>query len=70
MYRNLAEQRLGQLRAELAYTDTQQIIARGLHEFLDAFQTKLNMADQCIYDTFFALRPVGSGGATHRMMQS
>lgn len=70
MYRNLAEQRLGQLRAELAYTDIQQIIARGLHEFLDAFQTKLNMADQCIYDTFFALRPVGAGVAMQRMMQS
>ena len=26
MYRNTAEQRLGQLRAELAYTDTQQIV--------------------------------------------
>ena len=61
MYRNTAEQRLGQLRAELAYTDTRQIVTRGLHEFLDAFQTKLNLVDQCIYDTFFALRPVGSG---------
>jgi hypothetical protein len=61
MYRNTAEQRLGQLRAELAYTDTRQIVARGPHEFLDAFQTKLNHIDQCIYDTFFALRPVGSG---------
>ena len=60
MYRNTAEQRLGQLRAELAYTDTRQIVARGPHEFLDAFQTKLNHVDQCIYDTFFALRPVGS----------
>jgi uncharacterized alpha-E superfamily protein len=60
MYRNTAEQRLGQLRAELAYTDTPQIVARGLHEFLDGFQTKLNLVDQCIFDTFFALRPVGS----------
>jgi len=60
MYRNTAEQLLGQLRAELAYTDTDQIVARGLHEFLDGFQTKLNLVDQCIYDTFFALRPVGS----------
>jgi uncharacterized alpha-E superfamily protein len=63
MFRNTAEQRLGQLRAELAYSDTQQIVARGLHEFLDAFQTKLNGADQCIYDTFFALRTVSASGA-------
>jgi len=61
MYRNPAEQRLGQLRADLAYTDTRQIIARGLHEFLDAFQTKLNLVDQCIFDTFFALRPIETG---------
>jgi len=60
MYRNPAEQRLGQLRAELAYTDTQQIVTRGLHEFLDGLQTKLNLVDQSIYDTFFALRPVES----------
>jgi len=60
MYRNTAEQLLGQLRAELAYSDTLQIVTRGLHEFLDGFQTRLNLVDQCIFDTFFALRPVGS----------
>jgi uncharacterized alpha-E superfamily protein len=60
MYRNSAEQRLGQLRADLAYTDIKQIIERGLHEFLDAFQTNLNLIDHCIFDTFFALRPVGA----------
>ena len=65
MYRNSAEQRLGQLRAELAYSDIKQIIARGLHEFLDAFQTNLNLVDQRIFDTFFALRPVGTAPA-HR----
>jgi uncharacterized alpha-E superfamily protein len=68
MYRNPAEQRLGQLRAELAYADTEQIIKRGLHEFLDGFQTKLNLADQCIYDTFFALRPIGTS-APYRVNQ-
>jgi uncharacterized alpha-E superfamily protein len=62
MFRNVPEQHLGQLRAELAYTDTRQIISRGLHEFLDALQAKLNIVDQSIYDTFFALRPVGSAG--------
>lgn len=64
MYRNLAEQRFGQLRAELAYADIEQIIARGLHEFLDSFQRKLNLADQCIYDIFFALRPLGGTAAS------
>jgi uncharacterized alpha-E superfamily protein len=68
MYRNPAEQRLGQLRAELAYADTEHIIKRGLHEFLDGFQTKLNLVDQSIFDTFFALRPIGAG-ATYRANQ-
>ena len=63
MYRNSAEQHLGQLRAELAYTDTKQIIAKGLHEFLDALQKKLNLVDHAIFDTFFALRPI-AGSAT------
>lgn len=63
MYRNPAEQRLGQLRAELAYADTEHIIKRGLHEFLDGFQTKLNLVDQSIFDTFFALRPIGASPA-------
>lgn len=63
IYRNPAEQRLGQLRAELAYADTKYIIERGLHEFLDRFQTKLNQTDQSIFDTFFALRPIGASAA-------
>jgi uncharacterized alpha-E superfamily protein len=66
MYRNPAEQRLGQLRAELAYTDRQQVIRQGLHEFLDGLQTKLNNVDQCIFDTFFALRPVGNGSVANQ----
>jgi uncharacterized alpha-E superfamily protein len=60
MYRNAAEQHLGRLRAELAYTDSRQIIAMGLHEFLDGLQKKLNLVDHSIFDTFFALRPIGS----------
>jgi uncharacterized alpha-E superfamily protein len=63
MYRNPAEQRLGQLRAELAYADTEHIIKGGLHEFLDGFQTRLNLVDQSIFDTFFALRPIGASAA-------
>ncbi|HMF47503.1 MAG TPA: alpha-E domain-containing protein [Candidatus Saccharimonadales bacterium] len=58
-FRNAAEQHLGHLRAELAYADVQQIIAKGLHEFLDSLQSKLNRVDHTIFETFFALRPIG-----------
>ncbi len=58
-FRNPAEQHLGQLRAELAYIGVKQILNQGLHEFLDALQTKLNLIGDGIFETFFALRPIG-----------
>jgi uncharacterized alpha-E superfamily protein len=60
-YSNPAEQQLGRLRAELDYAHIDEILdeAGGLHRFIDAFQSRLNRASDAIYDTFFALRPVG-----------
>ena len=56
-FSNPAEQVvLGQLRAEFAYAQVKQVLATGLHEFLDAFQTKLNLVGDDIHKTFFALR--------------
>jgi uncharacterized alpha-E superfamily protein len=57
-FRNLAEQRLGRIRAELDYLNVTEVIATGLHEFLDSVQDKLNAAGHAIFDTFFALRPL------------
>lgn len=55
-FQNLAEQRLGRLRSELDYAQIEEIIAAGLHEFLDTFQEKLNDVGVAIFETFFALR--------------
>ena len=57
-FRTLAEQRLGRLRAELDYTQIDEIIDQGLHEFIDAFQMQLNQVGDAIHETFFALRPL------------
>ena len=57
-FENLAEKRLGRLRAELAYANIEEIMAGGLHEFLDGFQAKLNCVGDGIAETFFTLRPV------------
>jgi uncharacterized alpha-E superfamily protein len=57
-FSNLPEQRLGQLRAELAYTRADEIIASGLHESVDKLQRRLNLVGDAIHDAFFALRPV------------
>lgn len=66
-YRNSAERRLGSLKAELAYTDVDAIINRGLHQFIDDLQTKLNNIGDGISETFFAIRPVEAprGAATN-----
>jgi uncharacterized alpha-E superfamily protein len=60
-FRNSAEQRLGQLRSELGFARVDDILAGGLHEFLDALQLKLNAVGDAIHETFFALRPIGAG---------
>ncbi len=67
-FSNSAEQGLGQLRSEFAYAQVDQILHSGLHEFLDAFQTKLNDVGADIYKTFFALRPV-NGESTQSQSQ-
>jgi len=60
---NPAEQRLGQLRAELAYTQAEDVIASGLHEFVDDLQRRLNLVGEAIHECFFAMRPLEAVGA-------
>jgi len=57
-FSNKAEQRMGRLLAELNYTQIDEIIAGGLHEFLDGLQVRLNKVDDAVFETFFALRPL------------
>jgi len=59
-FSNPAERRLGRLRSELAYAQIDDVFVSGLHEYLDAFQTRLNEVDDAVFETFFALRPVPS----------
>jgi uncharacterized alpha-E superfamily protein len=69
-FRNPAEQRLGQLRSELGYARVDDILACGLHEFLDGLQAKLNAAGDAIFETFFTLRPIGAGAARYGGVQA
>jgi uncharacterized alpha-E superfamily protein len=55
---NPAEQHLGRLCAELNYIQVREIINRGLHEFLDDIQVRLNLIGDAIHNSFFALQPV------------
>ena len=60
-YRNVAEQRLGQLAARLNYSDIEEIMKEGLHEFIDSLQLQLNRIDDAIHETFFAIPRVSGG---------
>ena len=70
-FSNQAEQRLGLLRSELAYSQAYDIMAAGLHEFLDGLQTRLNGVGTAIYETYFALTNAKTpGNGNGRQSQS
>lgn len=56
-YRNQAQRNLGKLASELNYTEIDEVIDSGLHEFLDGFQGKLNRIGSDIHQAFFAMTP-------------
>ena len=55
---NEAEKHFGRVCAELNYIQVREIINRGLHEFLDDIQVRLNLIGDAIHSSFFALQPV------------
>lgn len=58
-FRYSSEKLLGQLCSDLAYTQVEEVVNRGLHEYLDDLQTRMNRAGAGIHETFFALRVPG-----------
>ena len=58
-YRHAPEKSLGQLCSDLAYTQVEEVITRGLHEYLDDLQNRMNRVGAGIHETFFALRAPG-----------
>lgn len=57
-FANAPEQLLGHLQSELAFTRAEEIISRGLHEFIDNLQGRLNEVGNSVHETFFAIKPV------------
>jgi uncharacterized alpha-E superfamily protein len=56
----------GRLAADLRYSTLDEILAAGLHDFIDDFQTRLNNVGTAVFETFVLyaeLDPVISGGA-------
>jgi len=55
-FRHPPEKLLGQLCSDLSFTSVEEIIGKGLHEYLDELQTDMNRVGAGIVETFFAFR--------------
>lgn len=54
---NQAEKLVGRLKSDLDYTDIDEVIHFGMHQYMDNLQTRLNQVDTAIGSTFFNLKP-------------
>lgn len=52
-FRCRAEQRMGRLSTDLAYTSIDDVIDQGMHEYIDHFQRQLNQLGEAIHQDFF-----------------
>ncbi|MBU6230925.1 MAG: alpha-E domain-containing protein, partial [Cyanobacteria bacterium REEB459] len=57
-WRTASDRALGRLRSELDYLTIEEVTERGLHEFLDDLQVRLNEVGDQIFADFFALESV------------
>ena len=57
-FSNKAEQRFGRLRSELEFTSIDEILDRGMHEFIDDLQIKLNAIGDAVDQCFFGVAHV------------
>jgi uncharacterized alpha-E superfamily protein len=66
---NQAEQQLGRLRSELDFTSIDDIIGKGLHEFIDDVQDRLNRTGEAIYQSFFQIDAATARGQFQEQYQ-
>ncbi len=57
-WQNPVDRELGRLRSQLDYLMIDEILQRGLHEFLDNLQQRINLVGDKMFETFFALESV------------
>lgn len=55
-WKNPVDLELGRLRSDLDYLMVDDIMKRGLHEFLDNLQNRINLVGERIFETFFDLK--------------
>jgi len=69
-FNNPAEQQLGMLCSQLNFARIDEIIAFGLHEFLDNVLGQLHLIGEAIYENLFAVKPVKDLEAHRRSSMS
>jgi uncharacterized alpha-E superfamily protein len=47
---------IGALKSQLEYIEIDEIISKGMHEYLDDIQRKLNNISSAIYNSFFVVQ--------------
>ena len=57
-FSNPAEKKLSKLLSEVEFTEIDDILNTGLHQYLDNFQIKNNEVGETIFNTYFDLKPV------------
>jgi uncharacterized alpha-E superfamily protein len=67
-FSNEAERACGQLSAQLSYASVPDVLSRGVHEFIDELQSKVNAIGSAISESYFAPRLIE--GAVTRPVQS
>ncbi|HVW07078.1 MAG TPA: alpha-E domain-containing protein [Bryobacteraceae bacterium] len=60
VFRYASEVRMGRLRSDLDFTPVSQILASGLHGYLDALQMRINEIDNALYADFIDRPPEGA----------
>ena len=63
---NPAAKQLGRLEADLAYSDIDEVIAGGMHEYLDSLQVRLNQINTAIGSTYFNIKPAAESAGNEQ----
>lgn len=53
---NSAQRKIGALRSKLEFDDVNEIMSKGLHEYLDDLQLKINNVSNSINENFFQIK--------------
>ncbi|MFN5470277.1 MAG: alpha-E domain-containing protein [Pirellulaceae bacterium] len=64
---NLAEQRLGRLRSQLAFMRVDEILQQGLHAFIAELQNRINAVDDALFQDFIAISGAPAADETPQM---